>query len=132
MANYKIPWNKGKGQSLEEKRAKRKAYYQANRESILANTKKHYKSNAIKIKEYQKWAAITRKYKITKEEFYQLAERQKGLCAICEKKPFTVIDHCHDSGRVRGLLCYGCNRDMAIIDKPEKLERALRYKRAIN
>lgn len=37
------------------------------------------------------------------------AEAQKHRCLICDRKGKLVIDHCHDTGRVRGLLCHNCN-----------------------
>jgi hypothetical protein len=50
---------------------------------------------------------------VTKEFLIDLHEKQKGKCAICNEEPKTVrglhIDHCHKTGKVRGLLCHGCN-----------------------
>ena len=59
------------------------------------------------------------KYGVTLEWYEAKLEEQGGVCAIC-KKPETVlntkgeikllsIDHCHNSGRIRGLLCNYCN-----------------------
>lgn len=39
-----------------------------------------------------------------------LAGRQRGLCALCKRKPTVpCLDHCHSEGVVRGVLCRGCN-----------------------
>jgi len=57
-------------------------------------------------------------YGITVDEFLRLQEKQEGRCAICGKTPDEAhghrsrrlyIDHCHDTGEVRGLLCSRCN-----------------------
>jgi ribosomal protein S14 len=63
--------------------------------------------------------------------------RQGGLCAICGKPETTkrkgvtfqlAIDHCHDTGRVRGLICRRCNSGLGYFyDDPMLLQRALGY-----
>jgi len=50
-----------------------------------------------------------RQYKLTSEEYQQLWSSQNGRCAICEAVGRLVIDHCHNTGAVRGLLCFNCN-----------------------
>lgn len=51
---------------------------------------------------------------ITPEDYINLLERQHGVCAICggvsPKGHRLAVDHNHDTGYVRGLLCYRCNR----------------------
>ena len=49
------------------------------------------------------------------------------FCAICYG-PAEVIDHCHTSGKVRGVLCNGCNTTLGKMhDSPELLRRAAEY-----
>ena len=52
-----------------------------------------------------------RLYGLTREEYAQKVQEQEGLCAICYKKARTklLVDHHHESGQVRGLLCRNCN-----------------------
>jgi hypothetical protein len=59
---------------------------------------------------------------------------QGGVCAICGAPPEDPrgyrmhIDHCHDTGRVRGILCGGCNRGMGNFgDDIARLQGAIRY-----
>lgn len=53
------------------------------------------------------------KYGLLLEDYEDLLHRQGGVCALCKEPPARgkslCIDHCHDSGRVRGLLCNRCN-----------------------
>lgn len=50
------------------------------------------------------------KYKITASEYAEMYTRQEGACAICKEKHATLcVDHCHDTDKVRGLLCIRCN-----------------------
>lgn len=102
-----------------------KAYFQApeNKEKIKA----YYQTPKAKQKERER---NLKEYGITQGDYDDLWIAQGGLCAICrERSPKTLhVDHCHKTGKVRGLLCNGCNfgighlRDSVII-----LENAIRY-----
>ena len=55
---------------------------------------------------------------------------QNGVCAICLKKPEKnlVVDHCHESGNVRSLLCGKCNTGLGLfLDSPQLLMIASSY-----
>ncbi len=79
------------------------------------------------------------KYGITEEEFSKIFQDQKGLCACCEveltddfvarhSKTKLVIDHCHKTGKVRGLLCTMCNKGIGLLgDNAEGLHKAYTY-----
>jgi hypothetical protein len=76
-----------------------------------------------------------KKYGLTVERFHEMIIAQSGRCAICGEA-FTYaqrglnVDHDHDTGRVRGLLCARCNIGLgAFKDRPEILEAALLYLR---
>jgi hypothetical protein len=61
-----------------------------------------------------------------------MLEQQAGLCAICKMQlpigKLRHVDHCHVSGRVRGLLCHKCNVGLGMFsDNAEKVAAALRY-----
>lgn len=61
----------------------------------------------------------------------ELYASQAGLCAICGKEPEDrrlAMDHCHATGRVRGLLCMHCNVGLGMFkDNKEVLEKAIAY-----
>lgn len=76
------------------------------------------------------------KYGMTLEEYDAMYQRQEGLCAICENPPKggnsstknLNIDHCHTTGKVRGLLCNNCNAALGLLkDDPILVERGLTY-----
>lgn len=68
------------------------------------------------------------RYGITAQEVEEMRRRQDGVCAICRSNPPEHVDHCHASGTVRGLLCFGCNRGLGKAqDDPELLRRGLSY-----
>jgi hypothetical protein len=75
-----------------------------------------------------------RDYGLTKADFRAFMVKQGGACAICEKperssrKGILSVDHDHDTGRVRGLLCHACNVGLGHFrDDPALLARAAQY-----
>jgi hypothetical protein len=84
-----------------------------NREKTRGYTKKYYKNNTEKAKEISRQRYLKRNYGITIGQFESMFTAQKGVCAICGRSPKTRrlnIDHDHTSGKVRGLLCWFCNK----------------------
>jgi hypothetical protein len=74
------------------------------------------------------------RYGLSIEEFEQLLVEQDGQCALCRTTSpggrwnSFHVDHCHDTGRIRGLLCHGCNAALGQLgDDKGGLRRALSY-----
>lgn len=63
--------------------------------------------------------------------YRRIAEDQQGRCGICgRERKRLVLDHCHDSGEARGLLCGTCNSGLGLLgDRIEDIQRALDYLR---
>lgn len=84
-------------------------------------------------------AALPKNYNITSEDYAAILQRQVGVCAICRREPFEIdgrtgrlrqlaVDHDHETGKVRGLLCGSCNRGVGYLqDDPELLRSAISY-----
>lgn len=74
-----------------------------------------------------------RTHGLTLDQFHALYESQDMACAVCgdelsTNKQAIHIDHCHRSGRVRGLLCGGCNVGLGMFrDEPQRMQRAIAY-----
>ncbi len=69
-----------------------------------------------------------RSYGISYDEFIALASTSDDHCPICEVNPATHVDHDHDTGVIRGVICNGCNRVIGRFDKNKgMLERLMRY-----
>ena len=52
---------------------------------------------------------LKRRYGIGADEFDELVVRQSGVCAICGRPGPEHVDHDHETGAVRGILCFNCN-----------------------
>lgn len=76
---------------------------------------------------------MRKQYGISTEQFAELLEFQGGGCAICAKPIENIrrrmnIDHDHETNKVRGILCTGCNTGIGHLgDNTEGLKRALYY-----
>lgn len=75
---------------------------------------------------------------ITLDQYKEMFDAQGGMCAVCEQEETQVtrkgirralaVDHCHESGRVRGLLCGRCNRGLGNFDDDsDRLRSAAAY-----
>lgn len=84
-------------------------------------------------------AFLRYRYGITVKQFEDLVTTQKGNCAICNKKleinadgisrtKNVAVDHCHKTGKVRGVLCKNCNIALGFMgDSVENLTKAIEY-----
>jgi hypothetical protein len=73
-----------------------------------------------------------KKYGLTPEQFNIKNETQTGLCMLCNELNQNgrdlCVDHDHETGNVRDLLCTRCNRGLGMFkDSPELLEKAAAY-----
>jgi hypothetical protein len=78
-------------------------------------------------------------YGISPDDYNEMLSTQGGVCAICGKAETRThgrtgtefrlaVDHDHETGRVRGLLCQGCNRGIGLLgDNVERLRKAADY-----
>lgn len=104
------------------------AYYQKNKEKENARSRAYYRKN--RADQIAKAIArnVVRQYGITLVDRDAMADRQDGKCAICQNVTKLYIDHDHDSGKVRALLCDSCNKGVGMFrDDPEIMSRAAQY-----
>ena len=123
-----------------------KEYYSENKEKLLEQRKEYYSENKDKILEYKKeyysenkdrkkCLYLQRTYGITLDEYNQMFTDQNGCCAVCGKheKEHTKalsVDHDHETGEVRELLCHACNTSFGLLQEdPEIILSLLAYAR---
>jgi hypothetical protein len=76
--------------------------------------------NIEKLKERDKSYNLKRKFNMTIEQYNTLLESQGGKCACCPKEKSSngkslAVDHCHVTGKIRGLLCNECNTSLGLL-----------------
>lgn len=71
---------------------------------------------------------LRRKYGMTEADYAVMKSAQGGKCAICAEPGELCVDHCHATGRIRGLLCRSCNLALGYLrDDPNRLLSAIDY-----
>lgn len=98
-----------------------------------------FRDNRERNKENKHRWNLANNYGLTPEEYVAMLQEQGGVCAICGE-PETkkhgrtgtefrlAVDHCHGTGRVRGLLCQTCNRVIGLFrDDVERHRKAISY-----
>lgn len=78
--------------------------------------------------------AMQKTYGISLDDYDEMLEQQGGVCKICgsdtpsKRTGRFFIDHCHDTGKVRGLLCMRCNSAIGFLnDDPALLRKAIEH-----
>lgn len=113
----------------------KKAYYRKNSSRLKAYQAGWKSNNQDKVRSYSITGRKFKRYKITKEQYDTMLHSQKNQCAICKidfdlstKKTTPHVDHCHETGRIRGLLCHGCNVMLGCAkDKSKILQAGIKY-----
>jgi len=84
----------------------------------------------------QRARMLRHSFGMTLEHYEAMVKEQNNLCLICEQ-PETLdlgnlaVDHCHSTGRIRGLLCRNCNSGLGYFkDNIRLFERAIAYLKA--
>lgn len=75
----------------------------------------------------KEFRSLIRFYGVTKPIWDEMLAKQNGCCALCEREP-TDVDHCHETGKVRGLLCRACNQALGRVETvPGWVDRVKNY-----
>ncbi len=138
-----IAFSKGRMVCKDCRRLYMKSNYDNNKEYFKNKASEWIANNPEKYKQYAKTSKINNKssnrnkylqkrFGITLEEFDCLSIAQNHVCKICNE-PEKVnknlnVDHCHKTGKIRGLLCTSCNTALGLFkDLKSNLEKAIGY-----
>jgi len=117
--------------------AYQRAREKANAEKIKASRRARTEKQRLRLGCDHARVARLKKYGLTPHAYDEMVARQKGLCAICGLPPIGQrgkdmlhVDHDHDTGVVRGLLCHMCNKALGLFkDRSGNLWMAHKYLR---
>jgi hypothetical protein len=153
-ASYLASKEKRNAASREYYTANRERIRQQNRERQVVNREK-YRAKAqeanrrwkgehrdeVRTREaYRAWVSRLKRHGLTPEDYERILKDQGGVCALCgtddpgraggsDSRTF-AMDHCHETGQFRALLCHHCNRGLGYFrDRPDVLVKAAAYVR---
>lgn len=109
-----------------------KSEYIVFRGERLLSTNKWHADNREHHNELMRVGQLRRKFGLSADEYADLVAKHGGVCRICQHACPTgrrlAVDHDHKTGKVRGLLCQGCNTGIGkFADDPARLMAAARY-----
>lgn len=93
--------------------AKNKAKPDGLQERCKDCCKSHYYNSGYTNR--QRELALKKKYGMTLLDYDLMVDEQGGQCAICRAEEKLYVDHNHDTGKIRGLLCNTCNRAIGLL-----------------
>ena len=120
----------------EKFKVRNKINYDKNTESRLEWYEDYKANNKEKLSERYKRYHYLRKYKISREEIRKIAEFFGMKCGIClsefrelgKGKPWMTVDHNHETGEIRGIICNRCNVGIGLfLENPIFMRNAALY-----
>jgi len=116
-------------------KAATRAYYYKNIEKCRAANQARSQAHAVERRAVERARYYTKrdsilysKYGIREDDVAKLLEIQGGGCALCGEIKLLGVDHCHQTGKVRGILCRKCNGGIGLLrDDPKMLVKAYKY-----
>lgn len=120
-----------------------KKYYEENRKGIIAKVSLWQKENIESVREKSRGYRLrhpgakrnqhrNHRYEITELEYEFILQKQNGKCAICNgvsaNGKSLCVDHDHENGNIRGLLCIKCNTGIGLLrDSKDIMKKAIAY-----
>lgn len=99
-------------------------------EKVREKAKRDYHENKPKHRDWE----LKRVFGISLDNYNEMLKKQNGVCKICynpevsKKSKVLSVDHCHTTGKIRGLLCSNCNLGLGNLkDSIKFLENAINY-----
>lgn len=102
--------------------------WKKNKKTIVDRNNEWREVNKAKLATYTRKQSLRRKYNITPEAYEEMMKSQNNECAICKQiseKTFAV-DHCHKTGKIRGLLCSACNTALGFLKEDLTIVESLK------
>lgn len=106
---------------------KSKRYREENKELVKKKKAEYFQKNKSRIQERWNKQVLRYRFGITPQQYDKMLADQGGVCKICKKFRLTKVqkrmgvDHCHKTGKLRGILCDWCNTGIAKFEDNESL-----------
>lgn len=127
MAPYRT--NEKQWKRLKQWRRENPDKVKSQQDRMVEYHKKYYVEN----KDACRNRMLTRNYNITLEVYNKMLCEQSGVCAICHETCSSgkqlAVDHCHDTEKIRGLLCTRCNTAIGLLRNEDIMIEAIEYLR---
>jgi hypothetical protein len=133
-ATYTRVWRSENKEHIEEITRDWRA---RNKPQIVERNKEYYEFNKERLLNWSRKHAFLKKYGLTLEQHAEMVKQQSGKCLICDTQPNPMlgnkkkglhVDHCHETGKIRGLLCHNCNCAIGLLnDDAGNVRRLLEY-----
>lgn len=137
--NFEYKKNKSEYDRLYRERNKEKikqkglAYREKNKERLKSEKAEYFQNNKQKMSDKWNRDVLKYRYGLTPQQYDKILASQNGVCAICGKFRLAKnqkrmgVDHCHDTEKVRGILCNWCNDAIGKLNNIETIEKAIAY-----
>lgn len=135
IEKFNLFFRKGKEYREHTCMACRQKKWRSNPENLakgVKRTKDWVANNKEHIKRGKRNRDLKRLYGIDTEQYNKMLQEQDHKCLICgaehTEEKYLHVDHCHTTGKVRGLLCGKCNTGLGLFNEDENLfDKATRY-----
>lgn len=118
-----------------KKAASGRAWKKKNKDKCATYRRKHAEAHRSELTAKAREKRLSEKYNLTVKQYEEMLDKQNGRCAICltefvdggsRRRELPNVDHCHDTGKVRGILCNRCNVGIGTFwDSPILLKRGI-------
>ena len=124
---YQRIWKSANAEKVRESQRK---YREANRDRIAAKARAYRAANPEKVAESSRKRKLQSQFNLTLAEYDDLAQNGCEICGAMQSSSGNrlSVDHDHDTGQVRGILCQACNVAIGLMcDNPDRLRLAVIY-----
>lgn len=128
-------WSRMTSEQKEHENVRKKMWEEKNKEAVRKRKRIYYESRLEFHKAYERNRQYQKLYGIAISDYDKMLAAQNGRCAICGTtnagketktgKRFFAVDHCHETGKIRGLLCVACNTRLGYLTWFEKNKEAV-------
>lgn len=113
-------------------RLKKKKYQESEQAKTNRNKRDKNRRQSSHGQEMKQRHRLKYKFNLTLEQYDQMVEQQNGKCAICNQIDISgkrlAVDHDHQTGKIRGLLCSNCNLLLGRVEStPELFSKMMKY-----